>query len=152
MWGQQCGALHCEFYPVFAHTAPSTMVHIETINPYKLIRNKACLLKQWMDVRKWDWNNKTLHVGYYSDSKSNVCDQVVRNIYAINVVGLWITFTFPTCWLKECPQEGSQAQGGQMSELDGGWQSEWTVRHIDVERMIEIWRGEVERKEVGHEL
>lgn len=76
----------------------------------------------------------------------------LRNIYAINVVGLWITFTFPTCWLKDCPQEGSQAQGGQMSELDGGWQSEWTVRHIDVERMIEIWRGEVERKEVGHEL
>lgn len=105
-----------------------------------------------MDVRKWDWKNKTIHIGYYSDSKSNICDQVVRNIYAIIVGGLWITFTFTTCRLKDCPeyQRRFSANCGQTSGLDGGWV--WTVRCVDVEALLDICRGEVERKEIRHEL
>lgn len=127
-------------------------VHIKAINLYKWIRNKAYLLKWWMDVRKWDWKNKTLHIGYYSDSKSNIGDQVVKNIYAIIVGGLLITFTFPTCRLKDCPEYPRRFSAIclQTSGLDGGWV--WTVRCVNVEPLLDIWRGEVERKEIRHEL
>lgn len=34
---QQYGTLRCDFYPVSAHIAPSTVVTIEAINLYKQI-------------------------------------------------------------------------------------------------------------------